>query len=61
MKLPVLFFCLSLATACAQNITVQVGGKPVGSATTLNFQSGSGARTPACRVATLGDTLRRFS
>ena len=42
MKLPVLFLCLLLATACAQNITVQVGGKPVGSATTLNFESGNG-------------------
>jgi len=41
MKLAVLF-CLSLAAAYAQNITVQVGGKPVGSASTLNFESGSG-------------------
>ena len=41
MKFAVLF-CLSLAAACAQNITVQVGGKPVGSASTLNFESGSG-------------------
>jgi hypothetical protein len=41
------FICLSLAcafgaAACAQNISVQVGGKPVGSATTLNFESGNG-------------------
>lgn len=41
------FICLSLAlalasTACAQNINVQVGGKPVGSGTTLNFESGNG-------------------
>ncbi len=42
MKFPILFFCLSLAVLCAQNITVQVGGKPVGSGTTLNFESGNG-------------------
>lgn len=41
MKLAVLFG-LSLAAACAQNITVQVGGRPVGSGTTLNFESGTG-------------------
>ena len=42
MKLAVLFLCISLVAACAQNITVQVGGKPVGSASTLNFESGTG-------------------
>ena len=41
MKLAILFG-LALAAACAQNITVQVGGKAVGSGTTLNFESGSG-------------------
>ena len=41
MKFPAL--CLiSVAVACAQNITVQVGGKPVGPANTLNFESGTG-------------------
>ncbi len=42
MKLAVLFLCLSLAAASAQNITVQVGGRPVGSGNTLNFESGTG-------------------
>jgi hypothetical protein len=42
VKIEVLFLCLSLAAACAQNIAVQVGGKPVGSANTLNFESGTG-------------------
>jgi hypothetical protein len=42
VKLAVVFLFLSLAAACAQNITVQVGGKPVGSGTTLNFESGNG-------------------
>jgi hypothetical protein len=42
VKLAILFLGLALAAACAQNITVQVGGKPVGSGTTLNFESGSG-------------------
>ncbi len=42
MKFAALFLGLSLATACAQNITVQVGGKSVGSGNTLNFESGSG-------------------
>jgi len=42
VKFAFLILCLSLAAACAQNITVQVGGKPVGSATTLNFESGNG-------------------
>jgi hypothetical protein len=42
MKFTALFLGLSLATACAQNITVQVGGRPVGSGNTLNFESGSG-------------------
>jgi len=32
----------SLAVAYAQDITVQVGGKPVGSGNTLNFASGAG-------------------
>jgi hypothetical protein len=32
----------SLAVAYAQNINVQVGGKPVGSGNTLNFESGTG-------------------
>ncbi len=38
----VLFLGLSVAVACAQNITVQVGGRPVGAASTLNFESGTG-------------------
>lgn len=42
MKIAVLFLCLSLAAACAQNITVEVGHKTVGSGTTLNFESGNG-------------------
>ncbi len=42
MKFAALFFCLSLAAASAQNITVQVGGKAVGSASVLNFESGTG-------------------
>lgn len=42
MKIAALFFCLSFVTACAQNITVQVGGKAVGSGNTLNFESGAG-------------------
>ncbi len=42
MKIAVLFLSVSLAAACAQNITVQVGGKPVGSGNTLNFASGDG-------------------
>jgi hypothetical protein len=42
MKFAIPFLLLSLAAACAQNITVQVGGKPVGSGTTLNFESGNG-------------------
>jgi hypothetical protein len=44
MKFAALFFGLSLAAGCAQNIKVQVDGKPVGSGTetTVNFQSGNG-------------------
>jgi hypothetical protein len=42
VKIAVLFLFLSLAAACAQNINVQVGGKPIGSAATLNFESGNG-------------------
>jgi hypothetical protein len=42
MKFAALFLALSMAAAWAQNITVQVGGRPVGSASTLNFESGSG-------------------
>jgi len=42
VKLAVLYLFLSLAAAHAQNITVQVGGRPVGSGTTLNFESGNG-------------------
>ena len=42
MKLAVAFLFISLAEACAQNIAVQVGGKAVGSGTTLNFESGNG-------------------
>jgi len=42
VKIALLFLCLSLADACAQNITVQVGGRPVGAANTLNFESGNG-------------------
>jgi hypothetical protein len=41
MKFAALFLCLSLAMH-AQNITVQVGGKVVGTGTTLNFESGNG-------------------
>jgi hypothetical protein len=36
------FLFLSITAACAQNINVQVGGRAVGSATTLNFESGNG-------------------
>jgi len=42
VKLAPLFLGLSLAVACAQNITVQVGGRAVGSGNTLNFESGNG-------------------
>src|ERR1700677_312074 len=44
MKFAALYFGLSLAAGCAQNIKVQVDGKPVGSGTetTVNFQSGNG-------------------
>jgi len=42
MKFAALLLGLSAATACAQNITVQVGGRPVGSGNTLNFESGTG-------------------
>jgi hypothetical protein len=42
MKFAALFLGLSMAAGWAQNITVQVGGRPVGSASTLNFESGSG-------------------
>jgi hypothetical protein len=42
MKFTALFFGLSLATVYAQSINVQVGGRPVGSGNTLNFESGSG-------------------
>jgi hypothetical protein len=41
MKFAALFLCLWVA-AGAQNIAVQVGGKPVGSAAVLNFESGNG-------------------
>jgi len=47
MKFAALLFFLSLATTCAQNINVQVAGKPVGSAATLNFESGTGI-TQSC-------------
>jgi len=42
MKSAALFLCLSAALAWAQNITVQVGGRPVGSASVLNFDSADG-------------------
>lgn len=42
MRFLALSLYLSAAVACAQNITVQVGGKPVGTANTLNFESGTG-------------------
>ena len=42
MRLAAPLFFLCLAAVCAQSITVQVGGKPVGSGTTLNFESGTG-------------------
>jgi hypothetical protein len=42
VKHAVLFLALSLAAVRAQNVTVQVGGRSVGSGTTLNFQSGAG-------------------
>ena len=42
MKFAALFLALSMAAAWPQNITVQVGGRPVGSASTLNFESGTG-------------------
>jgi hypothetical protein len=42
MKFAALFLGLSITAAWPQNITVQVGGRPVGSASTLNFESGSG-------------------
>jgi len=41
MRFAFLFLCLSLAVAGAQ-IAVQVGGRSVGPANTLNFESGSG-------------------
>jgi hypothetical protein len=42
MRFAALFFGLSMAAAYAQSINVQVGGKPVGAGTTLNFESGNG-------------------
>jgi hypothetical protein len=42
MRLTALFIFISSATLYSQNITVQVGGKAVGSANVLNFQSGNG-------------------
>jgi hypothetical protein len=42
VKFAALFLGVFLAAACAQNIAVQVAGKPVGSGTTINFESGSG-------------------
>jgi hypothetical protein len=42
MRFPALILWFSLAVACAQNITVQVGGRSVGAGTTLNFESGNG-------------------
>lgn len=42
MRFAFLFLCLSLAVACAQNLAVEVGGRPVGSTNTLNFESGTG-------------------
>jgi hypothetical protein len=55
MKFAAVFFFLSLAAASAQNINVQVGGKPVGSGTTLNFESGTGI-IQACHPDPLGST-----
>lgn len=42
MRFAVLFFCLSASTVFAQAITVEVGGRTVGSANTLNFKSDTG-------------------
>ncbi len=42
MKFFLVFLFLSFAAVRAQNINVQVGGKPVGSGNTLNFESGNG-------------------
>jgi hypothetical protein len=55
MKFAAPFFFLSLAAASAQNISVQVGGKTVGSGTTLNFESGTGI-IQACHPDPLGST-----
>lgn len=42
MRSAFFFLCLPLATGFAQNIAVQVGGRAVGSANTINFESGTG-------------------
>lgn len=43
MRLAVLFFCLSVTTVFAQaTITVEVGGRRIGSASTVNFKSDTG-------------------
>jgi hypothetical protein len=42
MKSAALFLCFFAAQGWAQNITVQVGGRPVGSANVLNFDSADG-------------------
>ena len=42
MKFAGLFLVISAAAACAQNITVQVGGRVVGTGNVLNFISGDG-------------------
>ena len=47
MKQKVACLCLSLAFACAQNVTVQVGGKTVGTRGVINFQPGDGS-IPSC-------------
>jgi hypothetical protein len=42
MRFAALFLSFSLVAAYAQNISVQVAGKTVGAAPTLNFESGNG-------------------
>jgi hypothetical protein len=42
MRFAILSLGIALVAAYAQSIAVQVGGKAVGSATTLNFESGNG-------------------
>ncbi len=49
MRFAALFLGVSFAPVFAQNINVQVGGKPVGATTTLNFESGNGI-IQSCRT-----------